>query len=77
MDEYHQYAGVAQTIGVEVKFLTPEQIKEIWPLCNTEGFDRCNSASRRWIYSTSGFNTSFRQQVQEIKEQRFIETQKL
>ena len=37
MDEYHQYAGVAQTIGVEVKFLSPEQVKEIWPLCNTEG----------------------------------------
>ena len=37
MDEYHQYAGVAQTIGVEVKFLKPEQVKEIWPLCNTEG----------------------------------------
>ena len=35
MDEYHQYAGVAQTIGVEVKFLTPDQVKEIWPLCNT------------------------------------------
>ena len=37
MDEYHQYAGVAQTIGVDVKFLKPEQVKEIWPLCNTEG----------------------------------------
>ena len=37
MEEYHQYAGVAQTIGVQVKFLTPEQVKEIWPLCNTEG----------------------------------------
>ena len=37
MDEYHQYAGVAQTIGVDVKFLTPEQVKEIWPLCNTDG----------------------------------------
>ena len=35
MDEYHQYAGVAQTIGVDVKFLTPDQVKEIWPLCNT------------------------------------------
>jgi len=35
MDEYHQYAGVAQTIGVNYKFLTPEQVKEIWPLCNT------------------------------------------
>ena len=37
MDEYHQYAGVAQTICVEVKFLSPEQVKEIWPLCNTDG----------------------------------------
>jgi dimethylglycine dehydrogenase len=37
MDEYHQYAGVAATIGVEVEFLTPRQVKEIWPLCNTEG----------------------------------------
>ena len=36
MDEYHQYAGVAQTIGVDVKFLTPKQVKEIWPLCNVE-----------------------------------------
>jgi dimethylglycine dehydrogenase len=37
MDEYHQYAGVAATIGVEVEFLTPRQVKEIWPLCNIEG----------------------------------------
>ena len=37
MDEYHQYAGVAETIGVQVEFLTPRQVKEIWPLCNIEG----------------------------------------
>jgi dimethylglycine dehydrogenase len=37
MDEYHQYAGVAETIGVEVEFLSPQQVKEIWPLCNIEG----------------------------------------
>ncbi len=37
MDEYHQYAGVAETIGVEVEFLTARQVKEIWPLCNTDG----------------------------------------
>lgn len=37
MDEYHQYAGVAQTIGVDVNFLTPEQVKEVWPLANIEG----------------------------------------
>ncbi len=36
MDEYHQYAGVAKTIGVDVKFLTPEQVKEIWPLCHID-----------------------------------------
>jgi dimethylglycine dehydrogenase len=37
MDEYHYYAGVAQTIGVKVKFLSPKEVKEIWPLCNVEG----------------------------------------
>ena len=37
MDEYRYYAGVARTIGVEVEFLTPERVKEIWPLCDTEG----------------------------------------
>ena len=36
MDEYYQYAGVAQTIGVKVNFLKPEQVKEIWPLCHTD-----------------------------------------
>lgn len=35
-DEYMYYAGVAETIGIDVKILTPEQVKEIWPLCNTE-----------------------------------------
>ena len=37
MDEYRQYAGVARTIGVDVEFLTPAEIEEIWPLCNTDG----------------------------------------
>ena len=37
MDEYRFYAGVAKTIGVDVRFLTPEQVKEIWPLCNIDG----------------------------------------
>ena len=38
MDEYRYYAGVAATIGgIEVKFLTPDQVKEIWPLCETDG----------------------------------------
>jgi dimethylglycine dehydrogenase len=36
-DEYHYYAGVAATIGVKVKFLTPREVKDIWPLCNVEG----------------------------------------
>lgn len=36
-DEYKYYAGVAKTIGVEVNFLTPEQVAEIWPLCNVDG----------------------------------------
>lgn len=37
MDEYHQYAAVAKTIGVKVNFLTPDEVKEIWPLCNIDG----------------------------------------
>jgi dimethylglycine dehydrogenase len=38
LDEYEYYAGVAATIGgIEVQFLTPDQVKEIWPLCETEG----------------------------------------
>lgn len=32
MDEYKQYAGVADTIGVNYKFLTPDEVIEIWPL---------------------------------------------
>lgn len=37
LDEYRFYAGVAKTIGVEVRFLTPGEVREIWPLCNTDG----------------------------------------
>ncbi|CAN0503075.1 unnamed protein product, partial [Discosporangium mesarthrocarpum] len=37
MDEFKYYAGIAETIGVDVRVLTPEQVKEIWPLCNTDG----------------------------------------
>ena len=37
LDEYHQYAGVARTIGVNVEFLTPAEVQEIWPLAVTDG----------------------------------------
>jgi dimethylglycine dehydrogenase len=38
LDEYHYYAGVAATIGgIEVRFLKPAEVKEIWPLCNIDG----------------------------------------
>ena len=37
MDEYRQYAGVASTIGIDVDFLTPEDVVTYWPLCNPEG----------------------------------------
>ncbi|NVK33721.1 MAG: GcvT family protein [Rhodobacteraceae bacterium] len=36
-DEFMYYAGVADTIGVKVNRLTPEEIKEAWPLCETDG----------------------------------------
>jgi dimethylglycine dehydrogenase len=37
MDEYKYYAGIARTIGVHVDFLTPAEVKEIWPLMETHG----------------------------------------
>ena len=36
MDEYLQYKGVADTIGVEVNVLSPKEIKDCWPLVSTE-----------------------------------------
>jgi dimethylglycine dehydrogenase len=36
-DEFQYYAGIAETIGVKVKMLTPAELKEIWPLCETDG----------------------------------------
>ena len=37
LDEYLYYMGVARTIGVDVDLLTPEELKEIWPLADTSG----------------------------------------
>lgn len=37
MDEYLQYAGVAQTIGVDVEFMTPDEVLEIWPFAKKDG----------------------------------------
>lgn len=36
-DEFTYYAGVAETIGIKVNKLTPAQLKEVWPLCETDG----------------------------------------
>jgi dimethylglycine dehydrogenase len=36
-DEFMYYAGVAKTIGVNVNVLSPGELKEIWPLCETDG----------------------------------------
>ncbi len=37
MDEYKKYCGTANTIGVPFELITPSEVKELWPLCNTEG----------------------------------------
>ncbi len=37
MDEYYQYAATARTIGINVEFLETADIKQLWPLCNTDG----------------------------------------
>ena len=50
MDEYNYYAGVAETIGVKVKFLKPKEVKEIWPLCDVRGNHRRDPASRGRLY---------------------------
>src|SRR5271163_4985644 len=34
MDEYRYYAGIARTIGVDVRFLAPDEVQAIWPLAN-------------------------------------------
>ena len=44
LDEYEYYKGVADTIGVRVNVLTPEQLKEIWPLCETDGGSSARSS---------------------------------
>ncbi|WP_046865644.1 GcvT family protein [Microvirga massiliensis] len=36
-DEFIYYKGVADTIGIKVNVLTPAQVREIWPLCETDG----------------------------------------
>lgn len=36
MDEYHQYVAVARTIGVNVEYLSPEEVREFWPLAVTD-----------------------------------------
>ena len=36
MDEYMLYSATAETVGIEHQFLTPQQIKDRWPLVRTE-----------------------------------------
>ena len=36
MDEYLQYATTARTIGINVEFLTPGQVADLWPLAVTD-----------------------------------------
>ena len=37
MDEYLYYAGIAETIGVDVRVLTPDAVKALWPLAEMDG----------------------------------------
>ena len=36
MDEYELYASTADSVGIPYEFLTPQQIKDRWPLVRTE-----------------------------------------
>ena len=37
MDEYKKYCGTANTIDVPFELITAEEVKSLWPLCETEG----------------------------------------
>ncbi len=37
MDEFQYYKGVADTLGVNTRVLTPADVKEIWPLASMDG----------------------------------------
>lgn len=39
MDEYLKYCSTANTIGVPFKVITPNEVKELWPLVNLGGGD--------------------------------------
>jgi len=39
MDEYMLYGSTAETVGIEYHRMTPEQIKERWPLINTSDLE--------------------------------------
>jgi dimethylglycine dehydrogenase len=56
MDEYYQYAATARTIGVDVRFLTPAEIGNLWPLWQA----RAGGSSRRRRAALPA-TTSFRQ----------------
>ncbi len=36
-DEYMYYAGIARTLGIDVKMLSPEEIKALWPYVEVDG----------------------------------------
>lgn len=37
MDEYRYYAGVAKTLGINVNWLSRDEIKALWPVVNVDG----------------------------------------
>jgi len=37
MDEYYKYCGTANTIGVPFEVITPQRVKELWPLVELGG----------------------------------------
>src|SRR5262245_49749070 len=37
MDEYHRYCSTANTIGVPFEVVGVNRVKDLWPLCSTEG----------------------------------------
>ena len=54
MDEYRNYCGTANTIGVPFELIGPNEIGALWPLCNLDGLVGVLSSTpttatwRRW-----------------------------
>ena len=61
MDEYRNYCGTANTIGVPFELIGPNEIGDLWPLCNLDGLVGALFHPSRRPRCTGGRNASIGQ----------------